>query len=563
MAGEEQKVPPHKPPSGNIPPQKLRPGSGTSPASSTNKFPPVGGGSAKGPASTGKFLPVGGVGTGKFTPVGSGQGTGKFTPVGPGQGTGKFNPVGSGAGKVTPVGAGTPPRTATPPPSPAPQPPKFAQIPVPPKPASGIGNGTGTGAVKDSKAVTSTGSFPKPDNKAVTSTGSFPRPDTGARPRSAPPPGVSGRLTLGQMTNLTVGPQKPGSKVVGQWSCSACGKALNPQSVMQGTGLIIDGSLMCVECVKAGGVKRGKAAPLISGATLLIVGASVVGVLGVVGIFLPSQVLLIVLLLSAAAVLVGLIGFTLSGAARLGTIAAGLVVMAASVFGLITIRERSSQQQVRSVLSAQNDKVKVKLDNDYIVEARILVGQLEESAIKTSHGQLSKAEEEGIAELKELVGAWVRKNFGQITAGEQAVLFQLYSRLGSLTPKSKTRSIRAIKLAGNALHFTMAYDAPGAAGDSETDGPKVRHDGLQDKRDTAGIIGDPLQEQTARVYQWLLSASPKTDSFELKIVTAALGESTELYSDTLTADEIKGLIKDQVKLLQRGVTAQKPKPANP
>src|SRR5437870_1722957 len=121
--------------------------------------------------------------------------------------------------------------------------------------------------------------------------------------------------------------------------------------------MIIDGSLKCVECVKTGGGKR-KAAPLVSGTSLLIAGSSLAAVLGVIGIFLPSQVLLIVLLLSAAAILVGLIGFTLSGVARLGLAAGGLCMLALSIVGLITVRERADLRNANATIMAQADEIR-------------------------------------------------------------------------------------------------------------------------------------------------------------------------------------------------------------
>jgi hypothetical protein len=529
MSGEEHKEPDGKPVSGiTPPPEKLKPNSGTSPApaSSTNKFPPVGSGSAKGPASTGKFMPVGS-GTNKFAPVGGGQGTGKFAPVGP-------RPNGS-TGKFTPVGSGAPPRPASPPPSAAPEPSKFAQIPVPvKKPPSGLG----TPPKPDNKAVTSTGSFSRPDTKAVTSTGSFSKLDP-ARPRSAPPPGASGsRLTLGDMTNLTV-PQKGGAKPGSQWICSSCGKALNPQSVMQGAAMVIDGSLKCVECIKGGGSRRGKE-PVISGKMLLIAGASLVAILGVVGIFLPSQVLLIVLLISIAAILVGLIGFTLSGIARLGTVAGGLCMLILSIFGLVTVRERAEEKSAENTILSQSDTIRQELNLDRINEVQVRISAIEDKANKSSDGHPTAAVQKSIGALRALVDEWVNTNFGQVNAAEKKLLFDLFHRFGSVTPGLKSRAFRAIKFSGTHLSLTAAYDPPVTSEDVPRD----------ELRTLISRNGDLMLDHAQSILQCVCVNAPKLENVDFRIVSAAK-DAAELYANSFTAEEIKGFTNGHLEPLKR------------
>lgn len=322
---------------------------------------------------------------------------------------------------------------------------------------------------------------------------------------------------------------------------------IGPRSVIQGTGVILDGSLICVDCVKGGASRRAKA-PVVSKKALLIAGGALVAVLGLVAIFLPGQVLMITLLLALAAVLVGAIGFTLTSVARLACVAVGLTVLAGSVAGLVVLRQRTEGRAVQAEMGVQGTEIKAFLDADCVVEARMRIGTMEENERRRSQGNLTKATEDGIADLRKLVDEWVKKSFGQLSPDEQNLLFDIYQKTGSLTLTSKTRTIRALKLTGNTLQLEIAFDAPTKHAEDDSKGP---HSHQEDAKLYSGQTGDGIQEEARRDYQLVLRKRPKLESIELKLISGGK-DGAELYFDTLNAEEIKSLSRGDLTILKRG-----------
>ena len=372
------------------------------------------------------------------------------------------------------------------------------------------------------------------------------------RPRPPPSSGSGDRIAgINLLDNLSVGQSgsKPGSKPAGQWSCSSCGKSLGPQSVIQGAGIVLDGNLICVECVKSG-KKRGKT-QAISASLLIGCGVATAVVLGIVGIFLPSQALLITLLLAAGAVLVGMIGFTLSGTARLATIAGGLVVVALSIWGLSTVNEHTEASSTSKELSIQSKEIREYLDKDCIVEALLRVASIEDNLTKASAGHPSVAAQKGIAELRAIPDAWLHKNFGELNATDRDVLFALYKQFGSLTLRTKTRRVRAFKISGNTIQATVATDLP--ADLSET--THITHS--QDLINTTSKSGSVVIDEAGRLFITLSRKLPTVDSITLKIISGDSDEK-ELFNTTLDQSALKDLRHGKMEVLYGGSTTPRP-----
>lgn len=475
MADQEQQKRPIPKPASGIGSMTPAPGTSSSsqpatPPGSPGKFAPVG----STPAGTGKFSPV--RGTGKFAPVGEAHGTGKLTPVGS---TNKFPPV-SGqktSGKFT------------------------AGIPVVPPPSA---------------------------KSPIQVPASFQRSEA-PRPRSAPAPGSSGsRLSLEQLSAKTTG-KKPG----GQWTCSSCGAALGPQSVMQGTGIILDGKLICVSCVKSG--KRRVAAtipPHLIWGTL----GGTVGVLAIAAFFVPGQVFLIALVLSLCAVLTGLIGFTLTSTARLGTVAAGLCIGIGSVYGLITLRDQTQAKLGTAELIPELARINDCIDHDAVSEAIRLINTLDERAHKSGSSISSPACLKMIEGVRTHIKEWEAKNYGPLSEREDTLLFTLIRKFGSTTANA-SRRFRALKIADKSVHLTLAVNS---AADSSA--------GRMD------VSSDPSAEQAIPIVQTVIQLEGELESIELKLVSATPGgDVKEIETINLDAQAIQDMRNGDVSGYQQAL----------
>lgn len=458
MADQDQKGTPGKPVLGSVTPAPA-PGSPAvppKPTGSTGKYAPIGSKPA-GPSSTGKFSPA--RSGGNFAPPGN------SVPIGSGgiAGTGKHAPVGN-ANKFAPT----------------------------------TGQAAGASPPKFSPAGA------RPQNSA---------PEA-SRPRVNPPPGASSaRLSVNQSL------QTGGKKTTGQWMCSSCGMALGPQSVMLGTGIILDGKLICVSCVKSG---KRRVQSTIPAHLIWSITGGIVAILGIAALFIPGQVLLTVLLLSVCAILTGLIGFTLSWVGRLSAIAAGLLIGACAVYGLIAIRERTQEQIGNVELKVEGDRIKDYLDHDAINEAIRQLRALDENSKRADSKFSSPGCLKELQKLRALTKEWTVKNFGQLTNEEETLLFTLFRKFGSLTGSSRT--FRAIKISDNTVDLSMAVDTSG-------DSPNGR----------GGPSSDPVGAKGLPVAKSIIDNVRNVERIDLKLVSVTSAETKELESVVLDAQAIKDL----------------------
>ncbi len=395
---------------------------------------------------------------------------------------------GGATGKYAPIGAkGVTPKTPVPPSRPNTGPAKTSQNPQ--------------GASGSTFKPATTANVPLP------------------RPRTGPPPGISGRLSSVGATVSTPG-AFPRSA---QWCCSTCKKALGPQCVVLGTGIILDGNLICVDCVK--GNKRRDLSPVVTTKSLIIFAAGTAVVLGIAGIFFPGQAFLVALLLGIAILLTGLIGFTLSSRARLSAIAAGLLVLSGSVWGLIVVSSRAEARATRSEVSAHADEIQKLLDQNCIFEAELRVSSIEQTLKGSYQGTLSPTAQKAITDLKGLCDTWLKTNFGELSDPEKQLLLELFREFGSVTPKTQTRRLKSIKISDKTnVALAVAMDTV-----SDKDVAPTRKDKMQMQ---TLDMSDPVEAEAARYFQIVLKKYPLAESVELKILSTDSG-AKELFNKTL------------------------------
>ncbi len=310
----------------------------------------------------------------------------------------------------------------------------------------------------------------------------------------------------------------------GHWSCSKCAKALGPRSVNQGTAIFLEGNLICVECVK--GNRRNQAQLPV--ATLAIFGVVTLAILGVVGFFLPSQALLIGLLLGVSLLLVGTIGFTLDGKSRLGTVAAGLLVIALTSYGLIVTGEHKEEKAAFSEIATQADEVKTLLAKDCLLEAEARINTVETQMDKKYGGQPPPNVTTAIVALRKSTQEWKEAHFGKLQTTEQKLLSELYHRVGSLTPYTQTPRIQQYKIEeGKHLLVTVATDVkPPEVQNSSDDGTTINKE-----------TDDPIGAEASRVAMLAIKQDRALETITVRIVSGG-PNSSELLTRTYDATRV-------------------------
>ena len=327
-------------------------------------------------------------------------------------------------------------------------------------------------------------------------------------------------------------PAQPGaaSGTSGKWNCTSCGKILGPQSTLQGTSILLEGMLLCVNCVKG---RRNKANVVkLSPKTLLLVGGAIVLALCIAAVFIPGQVLMVVAALSVIAILTGAVGFTLSGTARLSAIAAGLTFLLGSTYGLVWVRTHIASAQTQHVAAAEEAQVNHLLEQGCVMEARRYIGGVELDAMKNNAGVPGPLEKALIARLNARVDDWIATTYGKLSQPEHDLLLSLIAKFGSLTMDTHQPFVRAVKIDGSTVKLTLGTDAASAtrvAQNTET--------------------GAPLTDEVYRLYTAITAAARSAESIELTLVSGPVKSETPVKTyalDVKTLSEIPAM--DPAKL---------------
>ena len=296
---------------------------------------------------------------------------------------------------------------------------------------------------------------------------------------------------------------------------------MGPQSVVQGTGIILEGKLICVDCVK-GGKKRGPSAEINWN---VIIGAMVAfaAVLGGVAIFLPAQVLLTVLIIGIVFCLTSLLGFTMSRIVRLGTFAVGLAAVVFSCWGMMYLHKKDQLKVSMTAAASDAEEIQKELDTDHVVDARRKIGAIEQKALVSGAGMIAPDEQKRISSLKEKTEEWTRKNFGELSKPEHGALFRLMGEFGSVSNHG-ARKFRAFKISDGAVSLTVAVDPSeteplGGVG-NDAAGPRFRG---------SPLTGTPAIDRAALMAMSITKDVEKVDSMEIKIVIAMPGGEVKEY----------------------------------
>jgi hypothetical protein len=317
-------------------------------------------------------------------------------------------------------------------------------------------------------------------------------------------------------------PASSSARIGSQWKCSSCGTALGPQSVVQGTGIILEGKLICVDCVK-GGKKRTASADINWN---VIIGAVIAfaGVLGGVAIFIPGQVLLTILVIGVVLCLTGLLGFTMSRVVRLGTFAVGLTAVVFSGWGIKVLQDRERAKVSESTAVVEAKEIEKELSTDHVIEARHTIGEIQTRALKSGAGMISAADQKHVERLTDQIEAWTRKNFGELSKPEHGALFRLMGEFGSVTT-SGARKFRAFKISDGAVSLTVAVDPP----DTQPLGGETTEDRTRPRFRGSPYTGTPAIDRVASMAMFLTRNVEKVDSMEFTLVVAMPGGEVKDY----------------------------------
>lgn len=336
-------------------------------------------------------------------------------------------------------------------------------------------------------------------------------PPIAAQPRVLP---TIGRTppTLSAMSPLKIG--KVSARHIEHASCMRCGKS----------GPAADFSMsrtQCNDCVKRK-LQPASLRPIFLFAVIALV------ILVAVGIFLPSQALLVGLLSGIASVLTGVAGYTLSRTTRLAALAGGLLTIALTSYGLIAVGQSMKNKAARTELAGQADEIKRLLAKNCFVEAELRIGAIEQQTIKLSPGESSEVVTSAVAELRSLTRGWIEHHYGKLSSVEEKLLIDLFRNLGSLTPSTQALRVHALSVSGGTnVAVTIATDTQKPAWKRATDDPQSS---------VITINDDPLEAEATRVLLLIDKNFSTAENVDVKLISGK-GEQ-ELVHRTFSRQEI-------------------------
>jgi hypothetical protein len=304
------------------------------------------------------------------------------------------------------------------------------------------------------------------------------------------------------------------TRVGNQWKCSSCSIALGPQAVVQGNAIILEGKLICVDCVKSGNRKAKQK----SASNSIIYGGLAVLVLMLAGgaMFFPGQVLLLAMLASIGAILIGVLGFTLATAPRLGLVLLGVAGIGLSGWGLTRGYERAMAKPIEDWIAADSKEVEDLLGKDCIMEAQLRLSSIEQKSKTPAGIYLSKEARSNVELLHKKIDDWVQQKFGDLSADNRALLMQLFSTYGSRTV-SGVLHYSVFKLSGTDAEITARFDPP-------NDVEEGKRPPSKDSNAT-----DPVLEKAKALAGNIFHAKPELETMVLKIETAASPQDIKEY----------------------------------
>jgi len=221
-----------------------------------------------------------------------------------------------------------------------------------------------------------------------------------------------------------------------------------------GTAQMVEGKLTCIECIRATAraerAKTSNTAPLPVGKILI---ASLV-ILGVAGVLLPGQVLLIVAGGSLLAIAAAAFGFTLSSTVRLLIGFMGLLALGGSFYGMSALQEQTERSRAAAEINKDVAEVRELLAADRFADAQNRLRTLSAAASKPGATETLKST---VKTLESEQDQWLEKNFGAMDLQTRGALTRLLAAQ-AFKNASGSRRIRSFSIDEKTAKLALALD---------------------------------------------------------------------------------------------------------
>lgn len=336
--------------------------------------------------------------------------------------------------------------------------------------------------------------------------------------RAHPIPGRNAQATppmQSAVSSLKLG--RTGAARVEQNRCATCGKSLQVSDFSPSRA-------HCSACVK-------RKSPPANLRPILIFTGVTTAVLLVIGIFLPSQALLVGLFSGIIAAIAGAAGHSLRRTTRLAAGAGGLLVIALTSYGLIAVGQSNKNKAARAEYIGQAEEIKRLLSQNCFLEAELRIDAIGQQAIKLGAGDNREIVTSAVAELRALTRGWIEQHYGKLSSVEEKLLLDLVRGLGSLTPGTQVPRVRALAVSRTDVAVTIATDTQKPAWKRATDDPQTSSITIND---------DPLEAEADRVLLLIEKNFSAAENVDVKLTSAKEGEQ-ELMRRTLSHQELAEL----------------------
>ena len=279
-------------------------------------------------------------------------------------------------------------------------------------------------------------------------------------------------------------------------------------------GRIVDGVLTCVQCLKKSVVIRQQRTVPVR----LAIGAGVALVL--IGVLSPSLLLLGLVLASSSAMVLGLAGFTLSGATRTALIGIGTIVLCVAVAGLMRMNALKESRRVNSALSADAGKIQQLIKDGHGMEAQQRLTAFKHAAMSNT-GEYASPEAAALAQsLTQDLDTWFTQTYGVSKQSERELLQRLIMTFGENTPAG-SRRFTAVKIDEGRVQVTATLPT--------------------EARNLEGANRDPAMEEATRLARLIsdLQAAAK----EIEVILLADNAPHEEVSKMTYTQELLHRIK--------------------
>ncbi len=293
---------------------------------------------------------------------------------------------------------------------------------------------------------------------------------------------------------------------IGPSKCVECGRVLTRDDIHSGRAEIVNGNLVCSFCQKKGQVARQHSTlPL-----QMAIGAGVVAL--IVGVFFPSLLLLGLVIGGGAAVLIGVLGFTLSGRTRAGLALGGTVLIGVSVAAIMAVNAQKETRRANAALAVDVEKVRQLIKEDRGIEAQQALTAFKSSATAKDSKEAGFVSPEAASwadALTQEVDAWYEHAYGAMKPSDKELLLRLIMTYGEKTAAGSRRfSNVKVDDARVSLAAVLPAESMAAAGQG-------------------GPNRDPAKEEATRLARFVSDIRPTVRDIDVT-----------LLADTAQRDEV-------------------------